>query len=90
MSRTDLLGLLLVVGGPVLIVALLVPATRAAIARRIGGHAEDDEARLVALQFQVAALERQVEVLTQALQRFGAPASSPPQLPPPADRSLMR
>lgn len=58
---------------------MIIPSIRSAIARRIGGHATEDEARLVALELQVAALARQVEVLTQALQRSGSPAAFPPQ-----------
>jgi hypothetical protein len=83
-------ALVFVVGAPLAVSTLFFSSIRSAVARRLGGRAAEDEATLVELKLRMDALERQLEVVTQVLQRPGSPASFPPQRPPPPDRSLMR
>jgi hypothetical protein len=83
-----LLGIVVIVGIPAAVSTLFFPSVRAAFVRRMGGQGAEDDARLVALQLQVDALQRELEVVTQALQRPGAPTSLPPLASPPPDRSL--
>jgi hypothetical protein len=84
------LAALLVLGGvPLALGTIFIPSLRSALARRIGGRAAEDEAALIALQLHVEALQRQVDALTQALERSGSVGFLPPA-PQPPDRSLRR
>jgi len=85
-----LLGIVIIVGIPAAVSTLFFPSIRAAFVRRLGGRAEEDDAALAALERRMDTLERQFDVLTQALRLPGAPGSFPAQGSPPPDRSLMR
>ncbi len=85
-----LLGIIVIVGIPAAVSTLFFSSIRAAFVRRLGAHAAEGEAALAALELRIDALEREFDVLTQALQHPGSPASFPAQTSPPPDRSLMR